>query len=97
MDMYTYEATNFSSDIIQGEMRAGNEDAVLNHLRQRGYVPLAVHRKAGGWLRPIDFPGLSFKKHVSQGDIGFITQELAMMLQAGLPFRKIYRHLEICY
>lgn len=88
MNTYLYEATNFSAETIRGEMQAASHDAVLDYLRRRGYVPLVVDKKAGEWWQILNFSGLSLARPLSKADIGFITQELAMMLRAGLSLER---------
>jgi len=85
---YSYEATNFAAETINGEMEASSRDVVVEHLRRLGYIPLGVDRKVGGWLQHLKRLRFFQAKQLSLNDIVFLTQELTIMLRAGLPLEK---------
>lgn len=90
MGIYCYEATNFAGETFNGEMEAPSSEAVIEHLHRLGYIPLAADRKAGHWfahLRPKQVK-VAPTRRLSLNDISFLTQELAIMLRAGLPLEK---------
>jgi general secretion pathway protein F len=82
---YCYEAFDKNGKSITGEMDAANSQAVIEHLHRLGYVPVAADRKAANSFR-LKHLTLSRARHaVSLNDIAFVTQQLCIMLRAGLP------------
>ncbi|MGB9154830.1 MAG: type II secretion system F family protein [Alphaproteobacteria bacterium] len=88
MSLYSYEATNFSAEIIKGELDAASKDAVVDYLYGLGYTPLSVDKKIEGWLHQFKQLKSSGSKKFPLNDVVFLTQELTIMLRSGLPLEK---------
>ncbi|HEY1503468.1 MAG TPA: type II secretion system F family protein [Stellaceae bacterium] len=91
MTLYRYQAAAASGELVTGEMDAATQTAVVERLHHLGYVPIRadIASPSTFFRLPIAI-GQSLGKN-SRG-LAFLTQQLGMMLQAGLP---IDRALEI--
>ena len=88
MPVFQYKAANTSGDVIEGEMEATSQDAVIRHLQGQGHTPIRaeeVTRSESG-----DSPSaFSFQsRRVGRADVSVFTIELATLLRAGLPLDK---------
>ena len=85
MPVFQYKAANTSGDVVQGEMEAASQDAVVRHLQAQGHIPIRaqeITRSASG-----EAPSaLSLqRRRPGRRDVSVFTIELATLLQAGLP------------
>jgi general secretion pathway protein F len=87
MQLYSYEAINPAGKILRGEMSAASSEAVFEQLHRDGYVPLTAGQKTGHWNPRLQLT-LSRARRLSLNDIAFVTQELSVMLRAGLPLER---------
>lgn len=90
MSTYRYKAVTATGTVVEGEMEAASQAAVIQQLHDSGHVPVRaeeVKRSAGtSWLSR-DIGG-----RVKLRDVAILTRELATLLEAGLP---LDRALEI--
>lgn len=88
MPTYQYRATDSAGKVINGSMDANGEKGVVEELHRMGLVPIriALSRGKGGRLN-IDVSAqiLSIFRGVSNRDLLVFTQDLATLLQSGLP------------
>jgi general secretion pathway protein F len=84
---FHYEAANPSGKIERGTLVAESEGAALAALSQRGLTATA--------LQPMtDAPRASFSsfgQRVRGSDVALVTQQLAQLIQAGVPLADSYR------
>jgi len=88
MPAYLYRATDSSGKVITGSLVAEGEKGVVAELHQMGLIPIRITlSKGNGGRFNIDVSKqiLSFLKGVSNRDILVFTQDLATLLQSGLP------------
>ena len=86
MPLFRYRALTAKGESIEGEMEAGNKDAVISWLHETGHIPIETE-KAGSSISA-DQKLFGKKKALSQQDVNLITSKLAIMLRAGLPLDK---------
>ena len=90
MALYRFEAAAASGELVTGEMEAVSQHAVIEHLHAQGYVPIRANTaQAGSFARLLSNP---FALRRRKGDLVFVTEQLAMLLHAGLS---LDRALEI--
>lgn len=84
MAQFHYKALNGAGAVVKGVFEAPSKDVMLKQLRAQGLYPLnAAERTASGALG--DFvQRFRARNRVSQRALGVATQELAMLLKAGL-------------
>jgi general secretion pathway protein F len=83
MPWYSYKAVTADGEVIEGELEAHDQRAVVERLRSQGHVPIrAEERGRGGLLRR---GGGRRAARISRGSVALLTRELAMLLQSGLP------------
>lgn len=88
MALFTYKATDHSGKIIRDTLEAPDEMTAVATVQSLGFIPIRITRggKRGGALNiNISASMGSFFKRVSGKDMMMFTQDLATLLQAGLP------------
>ena len=81
LSKFSYIATNPSSGVVRGELRAIGEDSALLQLERLGLDPISVSEKKESIL---DLE-LTFFEKVKPTDIYNFTRQLSVMLKAGVP------------
>ncbi|WP_456373491.1 type II secretion system F family protein [Thiolapillus sp.] len=80
MPQFSYKAVRANGEVVEGEMEAANEGALVSQLQADGLMPIRTGR-AGGGLKGL------FRRHrpkVSQEQILHFTREVATLLEAGM-------------
>ncbi len=90
MPLYHYKATTADGQVLEGEMEGVDQDAIVTRIQQSGNIPIRVTPAAG--RLGLSLGGLRGRRSVSQRQVGVLAQELASLLQAGMP---LDRSLEI--
>ena len=88
MPIFEYKAATNSGDVVQGEMEAVSQDAVIRRLQAEGHIPIRaeeITRTASGET-PSAFTFQ--RRRPGRADVNVFTIELATLLQAGLPLDK---------
>ena len=89
MTAYAYRASTREGKVIEGNMEASGEAAVISWLRSQGYMPLSVKEGTGSVARRalsfnVELPWNRAPK-VKSRDLMVFTGELSTLLKAGLP------------
>jgi type IV pilus assembly protein PilC len=80
---YAYKVRDRSGKVVSGSLDAENTALVANKLRQMGYVPISIDKKAGaGVKREVQIPGLS--NRVKLKEIAVFSRQFATMINSGL-------------
>src|SRR2546427_3508758 len=81
MPVFVYRATARRGQTIDGVMEAPDAHAVVERLQKDAYFPIRVapHAERAGWL------AFGVSSRVSQRDLLAFTQQLATLVEAGLP------------
>ncbi|MDQ1333068.1 MAG: hypothetical protein QG552_18 [Thermodesulfobacteriota bacterium] len=88
MPVYSYKATDSSGKIFDGSLEAEEEKGVVSELHRMGLIPIRITRQKGNAKSlNADVSSLfgSIFKRVSSKDVMIFTQDLATLLEAGLP------------
>lgn len=78
--MFFYKAVAADGKTITGMIEAKTSSDAAVYLRQHKLIPIDITEKGGKGL----FSFLSFKDHVSERDVIFMTRQLSSMLESGL-------------
>ncbi len=90
-DTYTYRVRDKQGRIMEGTLESDSTTLVANKLRQMGYVPLAIDKKAtGGVRRELRL----FKPKVKLKDIAVMSRQFAVMIDSGLSLLRALTILE---
>ena len=92
MPLYRYRAVSAADEVIEGEMEAHSQSAVIERLQELGHLPIRADEIAPGDRGSLLQRDLFANRKVSRRVVALITGELATMLGAGLP---LDRALEI--
>src|SRR2546425_878754 len=81
MPVFVYRAADRRGQTIDGVMEAPDARAVVERLQKDAYFPIRVapHAERAGWL------AFGASSRVSQRDLLAFTQQLATLVEAGLP------------
>src|SRR5213594_22790 len=81
MPVFVYRAADRRGQTIDGVMEAPDAHAVVERLQKDAYFPIRVapHAERAGWL------AFGASSRVSQRDLLAFTQQLATLVEAGLP------------
>ena len=78
---FNYIASNETTGIVKGELRAQGHDAAISQLERMGLKPISVSKKSTSILDT----QISFLEKVPPEDIYNFTRQLSVMLKAGVP------------
>ncbi len=84
MPLFEYKAVSPEGKVVEGSLQAPSEKEVLSRLKEQGQMPIRVGSGMGGLLSR-DFQLPWNRKRVPRKDLMVFTQELATLVQAGLP------------
>ncbi len=91
-DTYTYKVRDKQGKILQGSLDADSTTLVANKLREMGFVPLAIDKKASGGLKTeLKLPGAGKPKIK---DIAVFSRQFAVMIDSGLSLLRALYILE---
>lgn len=80
---YAYKVRDHSGKVLSGSLDADSTALVANRLRQMGYVPISIDKKAGpGVKREIPIP--YFSNRVPLQEIAVFSRQFATMINSGL-------------
>ena len=87
MPRYRYEAVDAAGEMVRDELEAATVDAAVERLRDQGLLPLSVDESRGGVLRGglLGQPLFSKRRTLSRKSVALLTQQLASLLNAGMP------------
>ncbi len=88
MAAYSYKAADSSGKIVTGVLEADEEKKVVAELQTLGLIPMRIALTTGNGNRlglNVSEQFLSFFHGVSSKDVMVFTQDLATLLEAGLP------------
>ena len=90
-DTYTYKVRDKAGKVLAGSIEADSTTLVANKLRQMGYVPLAIDKKATtGVKKEISL----LKPKVKLRDIAVFSRQFATMINSGLSLLRALSILE---
>lgn len=84
---YAYKVRDRDGKVLSGSLDAESTTLVANRLRQMGYVPISIDKKAGpGLKREIPIPGLS--NRVKLKEVAVFSRQFSVMVNAGLTLMR---------
>lgn len=88
MPWFAYKAVTASGEVIEGELEAVDQSAVIERLRGQGNIPIRAEerRHGGGGARRVVLRGGA---RTSAREVALLTREMAILLQAGLPLDRV--------
>ena len=93
MAQFTYKAATASGDVVEGEMEAPDQAAVIARLHALGYMPIRADEIAAGTASHRPARQVFGPRRVSGRDTGMLTRELATLLSAGVPLEHAFEIL----
>ena len=90
-DTYTYKVRDKQGNVVEGSLEADSTTLVANKLRQMGYVPLAIDKKATGGVKK-ELHLLKPKAKIK--DIAVFSRQFATMINSGMSLLRALNILE---
>src|SRR5689334_19805311 len=84
MASFRYSAIAANGAIIKGVLEAPSEQAVIQHLRKEGHFPIAAKPDRDASLTGLLRSALRFKSGLPLRKLSLATQELSVLMMAGL-------------
>lgn len=82
-ETFKYKVRDRAGALLEGELDADNVSVVAARLRQQGFIPIEIDRKASGGLQSdLKIPGISDR--VKLKDLAIFSRQLATMINSGL-------------
>lgn len=88
MALFYYKAANAAGEVLEGEMEAGSQEAVIKSLQSRGHVPIRAEEIGRTQAAPHTAIKWFARRQVTREDISVFTLELSTLLQSGLALDK---------
>lgn len=88
MPVFSYKATDYNGKIVKGYLEATDDKGVVGKLDALGYIPIRISpavKENQGFQSDISEIFSSVFRRVSGKDVMLFTQDLATLLDAGLP------------
>ena len=92
MPLFHYKSVAESGDVVEGQLEASDQAAVIGRLQRLGQVPLKVEAAGGGFSLDFLKKEVTFRRGAGTAEITTLTRQIATLLGAGLP---LDRALEI--
>ncbi|MCH9670908.1 MAG: type II secretion system F family protein [Gammaproteobacteria bacterium] len=86
MPIFQYKATNAEGEVLEGELDAAGEDAVIRRLQSQGHIPIRVRLLEATMVTPK--AKRSRSNRITETSVNVFTLELSTLLQAGLPLER---------
>lgn len=88
MTLYRYRAITSDGEIVEGEMEASGQSAVVERLRAMGHLPVTASEVGGAARTSLFSRDLFSRRGGRPKDIALLIGELATLLRAGLPLAR---------
>ncbi len=88
MPVFQYKAANVSGDVVQGEMEAINQEAVIRQLQAQGHIPIRAEEVKGSEPDGVPSAFTIQRRRPGRKEVNVFTIELATLLKAGLTLEK---------
>ncbi len=88
MPIFEYKAATNSGDVVQGEMEAVSQAAVIRRLQAEGHIPIRAEEITRSASSETPSAFTLQRRRPGRADVNMFTIELATLLQAGLPLDK---------
>ena len=88
MPVFQYKAATSSGDVVQGEMEAASQEAVIRRLQAEGHIPIRAEEITRSVSGETPSAFTFQRRRPGRADVNVFTIELATLLQAGLSLDK---------
>lgn len=83
--MFRYKAVTEAGNVVEGDIEAPTQAAVIAHLRNLGHLPIRADERQSGSLVHWYAREVRRRERLSRTDLMMLLQDLSMLLRAGLP------------
>jgi type IV pilus assembly protein PilC len=83
---FKYAVRDRGGHLVQGELAAETEAALVQRLKSMGYAPVSIEQTGGGMKTELKIPG--FGPKVKLKDLAIFSRQFATMINAGLSLMR---------
>ena len=83
--MFHYKAVTEAGEVVEGDIEAPSQAAVIAHLRTLGHLPIRAEERQSGSLAQWFEREVRRRERLSRPDLTMLLQDLSMLIRAGLP------------
>jgi type IV pilus assembly protein PilC len=83
---FKYAVRDRGGQLVQGELAAETEAALVQRLKSMGYAPVSIEQTGGGLNRELKIPG--FGPKVGLKDLSIFSRQFATMINSGLSLMR---------
>lgn len=83
--MFRYKAVTEAGEVIEGDIEAPTQAAVIAHLRSLGHLPIRADERRSGSLGAWFARELRRRDKLSRADLMMLLQDISLLVRAGLP------------
>lgn len=84
MPIYRYKAVTEPGEVLEGDMEAPSQAAVIEHLRNQGLFPIGAEEQRQGTLSGWLNREFGRRQRIARQDVAIVIHELSTLLRAGL-------------
>lgn len=88
---FSYQARNREGEVVSGEFTASNQDEATQQLRRDGLYVMSIEEESGSATSTV--PSI-FQKRIKRNDIIYLTNQLSVMVDAGVPLANALEGLQ---
>jgi len=82
--LYRYKAVTEPGEVLEGDMEAPSQAAVIEHLRNQGLFPIGAEEQRQGTLASWLNREFGRRRRIARPDVAIVIRELSTLLRAGL-------------
>lgn len=83
--MFRYKAVTETGEVVEGDIEAPTQAAVIAHLRNLGHLPIRAEERSSGSLGSWFSRERRRRERLSRADLTMLLQDISMLIRAGLP------------
>jgi general secretion pathway protein F len=82
--IFRYKAVTEPGEVLEGNMEAPSQAAVIEHLRNQGLFPIGAEEQRQGTLAGWFNREFGRRRRIARPDVAIVIRELSTLLRAGL-------------
>lgn len=88
MPIYQYKAASRGGEVLQGQMEAESQQAVVQWLHEQGHIPIRAEAAKWSSTTQRNLTDILRRRRITRRDISEFTLELSTLLEAGVSLDK---------
>ncbi|MEE4379657.1 MAG: type II secretion system F family protein [Candidatus Competibacteraceae bacterium] len=90
MPLFKYEAADAVGEVVKETLEAPSQEVLIQQLREQGLLLLSIQEATPGVFSALSQPFSGKRHRVSQKELVILTEQLANLLNSGLPLDRAF-------